>query len=164
MDKTKDGGTRFCVVYRKFSGVTRKDAYPLPRIDETVDEILDVMCSPHWIWPAVIDRSRFSELSVTLSSALTLLQSNEIRLRLTYVTGMDELKKHKNTSNDSFSCLGLQCLKQELEVPPLARENTRTRVKTLQQHAEVFHEVTERLTRFHRHNEHKNMGYDTVSV
>ena len=30
----KDGSTRFCIDYRK---VTRKDAYPLPRIDMTLD-------------------------------------------------------------------------------------------------------------------------------
>ena len=35
--KKKDGGTRFCVYYRKLNDVTRKDAYPLPHIDETLD-------------------------------------------------------------------------------------------------------------------------------
>ena len=33
----KDGGTRFWVDYRKLNGVTVKDAYPLPRIDDTLD-------------------------------------------------------------------------------------------------------------------------------
>ncbi len=37
----KDGNTRFCVDYRKLNDVTRKDAYPLPRIDDT----LDALCS-----------------------------------------------------------------------------------------------------------------------
>ncbi len=34
-----DGTTRFCVDYRKLNDVTRKDAYPLPRIDDTLDAL-----------------------------------------------------------------------------------------------------------------------------
>ena len=33
----KDGKARFCIDYRKLNGVTKKDAYPLPRIDETLE-------------------------------------------------------------------------------------------------------------------------------
>ena len=37
--KKKDGSPRFCVDYRKVNTVTRKDAYPLPRIDDTLDTL-----------------------------------------------------------------------------------------------------------------------------
>ena len=33
----KDGNTHFCIDYRKLNDVTRKDAYLLPRIDDTLD-------------------------------------------------------------------------------------------------------------------------------
>ena len=37
--RRKDGTLRFCVDYRKLNGLTRKDAYPLPRIDDALDTL-----------------------------------------------------------------------------------------------------------------------------
>ena len=53
----KDGGTRFCVDYRQLNDATIKDAYPLPRVDDT----LDMLAGKQWFstldWLVGIDRS-----------------------------------------------------------------------------------------------------------
>ena len=37
--RKKDGSIRFCIDFRKLNSVTRKDAYPLPRIDECLESL-----------------------------------------------------------------------------------------------------------------------------
>ena len=42
--KKKDGNVRFCVDYRKLNEITIKDAYPLPRIDDSLDTLAGACC------------------------------------------------------------------------------------------------------------------------
>jgi hypothetical protein len=42
-----DGSLRFCINYRGLNEVTRKDAYPLPRVDDTLDELKDAIFYMH---------------------------------------------------------------------------------------------------------------------
>ena len=37
--RKKDGSAQLCVDYRKLNSITHKDAYPLPRIDDTLDTL-----------------------------------------------------------------------------------------------------------------------------
>ena len=37
MVKKKDGDIRICIDYRKLNAVTKRDAYPMPRIDDILD-------------------------------------------------------------------------------------------------------------------------------
>ena len=37
--KKKDGSFRFCIDYRKLNAVTKKDAHPLPRVDDLLDAL-----------------------------------------------------------------------------------------------------------------------------
>jgi len=37
--KKKDGSTRFCIDYRQLNQVTKKNSYPIPRIDETLESL-----------------------------------------------------------------------------------------------------------------------------
>ena len=46
----KDGNVRFCIDYRKVNALTRRDAYPLPRIDDTLDTLAGVNGSAHSTW------------------------------------------------------------------------------------------------------------------
>jgi hypothetical protein len=42
-----DGSLRICIDYCGLNEVTRKDAYPLPRVDDTLDELKDANFYTH---------------------------------------------------------------------------------------------------------------------
>ena len=42
--RKKDGSIRMCIDYKKLNAVTRKDAYPLPCIDDTLDTLSRSKC------------------------------------------------------------------------------------------------------------------------
>ena len=39
MVRKKDGSHRFCVDYRHLNAVTKTDTYPLPRLDDLLDQL-----------------------------------------------------------------------------------------------------------------------------
>ena len=66
----KDGTLRFCVDYRRLNAVTKKDVYPLPRIDDILDTLSEAkyfstldLASGYWqieMDPATKDKSAFT--------------------------------------------------------------------------------------------------------
>ena len=58
----KDGLPRFCVDYRRFNAVTKKDSYPIPRMEDCIDSLGDARvfstlhCNAgYWQIPMVLD-------------------------------------------------------------------------------------------------------------
>ena len=73
--RKRDGSTRFCIDYRKVNSVTRKDAYPLPRLDD----ILDTLGGSKWFstldlksgyWQVEVDSSSREKTAFTTSEGL----------------------------------------------------------------------------------------------
>ena len=50
MAKKNGAQLRFCCDVHNLNVVTIKDAYPIPRIDQTRSKLGDVKFSPHWTW------------------------------------------------------------------------------------------------------------------
>ena len=73
--RKKDGSTRFCVDYRKLNDATRKDTYPLPRIDANLDTLhgsqwfstLDLLSG---YWQVVIDEADRSKTAFCTTEGL----------------------------------------------------------------------------------------------
>jgi hypothetical protein len=50
-----DGSHRMCIDYRGLNDISRKDAYPLLRVHDTLDDLKDAKFNPHmefasWFW------------------------------------------------------------------------------------------------------------------
>ncbi|KAE9008716.1 hypothetical protein PR002_g15822 [Phytophthora rubi] len=105
--RKKDGEIRFCVDYRALNKLTKKDVYPLPRIDETVEALsgallfttLDLKAGYWQIMVAPEDRDktafvtkkglyRFVRMPFGLTNALSTFQRmmNQVLRRLTWST------------------------------------------------------------------------------
>ena len=46
----KDGGIRFCIDFRKSNSVNKKDAHPLPPIQDIFDSLAGAWHSAPWTW------------------------------------------------------------------------------------------------------------------
>ena len=71
----KDGSWRFCVDYRKLNEVTHKDAYPLPRIDDSLDalggsQLFSTLDLTSGYWQVELDKSARERAAFVTRSGL----------------------------------------------------------------------------------------------
>ena len=71
----KDGTLRFCVDYRYLNSVTKKDVYPLPRIDDILDTLggMKYFSSLDWAsgyWQVALDPESSSKTTFTTHRGL----------------------------------------------------------------------------------------------
>ena len=92
----KDGGTRFCVDYRRLNDITVKDTYPLPWIDDT----LDMLSGKQW----------FSTLDLA-SGYWQVSLSQDARAKTAFATHclvyLDDIISFRSTFDDALASLTL---------------------------------------------------------
>ena len=70
----KDGSMCFCIDYQKLNAITKKDVFPLPRIDDALDMLatcsaryfstLDLASGGRYQWMTTLERKLLSRLIV----------------------------------------------------------------------------------------------------
>jgi len=72
--KKKDGSSRFCVDYKVLSKATILDKFPIPLIEELLDELYGAHYFPRWILGRGITRSAcMNQIYIRLLFALTMI-------------------------------------------------------------------------------------------
>ena len=76
MVHNKDGSHRFCVDYRGLNSVTMQDSYPLPRIDDLLDQLCEsyffsTLDLAQGIGKFVYMKTQFPKQPLSLPTALT---------------------------------------------------------------------------------------------
>ena len=82
--KKRDGTQRFCVDYRKLNAVTKRDVYPLPRIDDILDTLgksryFTTFGSAFWLLADCDGSSHQRKISICYPQRASRVRENAIR-------------------------------------------------------------------------------------
>ena len=71
--RKKDGGLQFCIDFRKLNACTRKDSYPLPHIQETLDSLVgarvfSTLNLKSGFWQIMMDKDSKQSMAFTIGN------------------------------------------------------------------------------------------------